>query len=192
VDRQPPLALIQNMKTNTASHFATTGVLGLAAGAGYVGSSILTESSLDRAIAAGMTAALSVLLLPSTHESTGSTDSVIRLGSLTWNQEDFCRNWLITGRTGSGKTAAGIANIMAQLFALGPSRRGEARFADDDPLDHGGNDMILAPDRFAQGKLKLFQTVHVRSSHHQGVSRGWRVGLTADPAARSFVATAGS
>jgi hypothetical protein len=35
---------------------------------------------------------------------------------MTWNLEDFCRNWLITGRTGSGKTAAGIANIMAQLF----------------------------------------------------------------------------
>ncbi len=38
----------------------------------------------------------------------------------------FCRNWLITGRTGSGKTAAGIANIMAQLFRHVPGWGGLA------------------------------------------------------------------
>ena len=41
---------------------------------------------------------------------------VLRLGGLTWSMEDFVRGWLITGRTGSGKTQSGINSITFQIF----------------------------------------------------------------------------
>jgi len=106
-----------NVNSSLSSQLANAGVIGLAAGTGYFGASMFTDRFVDQAIAAGMSAALSTLLLSSSGKVTASSDVIVRLGSLTWNIEDFSRNWLITGRTGSGKTAAGIANIMAQLFA---------------------------------------------------------------------------
>ncbi len=36
---------------------------------------------------------------------------VARLGGLTWHQSQFCRGWLITGSSGSGKTTSGINQI---------------------------------------------------------------------------------
>ncbi len=41
---------------------------------------------------------------------------VLRLGGLSWSMEDFVRGWLITGRTGSGKTQSGINTITFQIF----------------------------------------------------------------------------
>jgi hypothetical protein len=41
---------------------------------------------------------------------------VVRLGGLSWSMEDFVRGWLITGRTGSGKTQSGINTITFQIF----------------------------------------------------------------------------
>jgi hypothetical protein len=45
-----------------------------------------------------------------------SAKIVLRLGGLAWSMEDFVRGWLITGRTGSGKTQCAINRITYQMF----------------------------------------------------------------------------
>jgi len=41
---------------------------------------------------------------------------VAKLGNLTWRRNQFCRGWLITGDTGSGKTSSGINQLAHQVF----------------------------------------------------------------------------
>ena len=41
---------------------------------------------------------------------------VARLGGLKWKRNQFCRGWLITGDTGSGKTRSGINQLLFQVF----------------------------------------------------------------------------
>ena len=50
------------------------------------------------------------------HKST-----VVKLGGLRWNRADFCRGWLITGDTGSGKTRSGITPLLHQVFQNEPT-----------------------------------------------------------------------
>ena len=45
-----------------------------------------------------------------------SGNSIVRIGGLSWTMEDFVRGWLITGRTGSGKTQSAINSLTFQLF----------------------------------------------------------------------------
>ena len=45
---------------------------------------------------------------------------VARLGGLVWTRSDFCRGWLITGDTGSGKTRSGITPLLFQVFQNEP------------------------------------------------------------------------
>ncbi|MEI6715764.1 MAG: type IV secretion system DNA-binding domain-containing protein [Verrucomicrobiota bacterium] len=45
---------------------------------------------------------------------------IVQLGGLTWTREDFCRGWLITGDTGSGKTRSGITPLLYQVFKNEP------------------------------------------------------------------------
>ena len=46
---------------------------------------------------------------------------MVKLAGVTWTPEDFCRGWLITGRTGCGKTQSGINNITYQCFLNCPN-----------------------------------------------------------------------
>lgn len=46
---------------------------------------------------------------------------VAQLGGLTWKRNQFCRGWLITGDTGSGKTSSGINQLAHQVFQNEPT-----------------------------------------------------------------------
>jgi type IV secretion system coupling TraD/TrwB family protein len=46
---------------------------------------------------------------------------VARLGGLTWRRNQFCRGWLITGDTGSGKTSSGVNQLAHQVFQNEPT-----------------------------------------------------------------------
>lgn len=46
---------------------------------------------------------------------------VVQLKGFAWKQEDFCRGWLITGDTGSGKTRSGINQLLFQVFQNDPA-----------------------------------------------------------------------
>ena len=45
---------------------------------------------------------------------------IVRLKGFAWKYEDFCRGWLITGDTGSGKTRSGINQLLFQVFRNDP------------------------------------------------------------------------
>ncbi|MEO6787180.1 MAG: hypothetical protein ABI318_13700, partial [Chthoniobacteraceae bacterium] len=45
---------------------------------------------------------------------------IVKLRGLSWTREDFCRGWLITGDTGSGKTRSGITPLLYQVFKNEP------------------------------------------------------------------------
>jgi len=45
---------------------------------------------------------------------------VAKLGGLKWKRNQFCRGWLITGDTGSGKTSSGINQLVHQVFQNEP------------------------------------------------------------------------
>jgi hypothetical protein len=41
---------------------------------------------------------------------------VCRIGNLYWTMEDFVRGWLVTGKTGSGKTSSGLCTLLSEVF----------------------------------------------------------------------------
>lgn len=50
----------------------------------------------------------------------GSGKAIVKLKSLHWSRADFCRGWLITGDTGSGKTRSGVTQLLYQVFKNEP------------------------------------------------------------------------
>src|SRR4029077_13248315 len=53
-------------------------------------------------------------------QSGQSRPTILRLAGFKWTKEDFCRGWLITGDTGSGKTSSGILTIAEQVYRNDP------------------------------------------------------------------------
>lgn len=91
----------------------------LAVVAGWYGSTVLMEPWNLVAIGGGIAIALTVILTASAQPDRHSP-VVARLGGMTWTMEDFCRGWLITGDTGSGKTRSGITPLLYQVFKNSP------------------------------------------------------------------------
>lgn len=51
---------------------------------------------------------------------TATSPVIVTLAGLKWTRADFCRGWLITGDTGSGKTRSGITPLLYQVFQNEP------------------------------------------------------------------------
>lgn len=58
----------------------------------------------------------SVLVAVFFSQFTKKTQWTCKLGNLTWDRNAFCRGWLITGSTGSGKTQCAINILLHQVF----------------------------------------------------------------------------
>ncbi|MCI0540625.1 MAG: type IV secretion system DNA-binding domain-containing protein [Verrucomicrobiales bacterium] len=70
-------------------------------------------------LAAGLAAMLTVLVLLVLSRSKGQV--VACLKGLKWRRNTFCRGWLITGDTGSGKTSSGVNQLAHQVFRHEPT-----------------------------------------------------------------------
>lgn len=70
---------------------------------------------------AGVFFVCAILLLLCRKGSGLKTRVVVRLAGFSWTRADFCRGWLITGDTGSGKTRSGITPLLFQIFQNEPT-----------------------------------------------------------------------
>ncbi len=70
---------------------------------------------LGAVVAAGAAGCLAFSALWSSRKA-----AVVELAGFRWTRADFCRGWLITGDTGSGKTRSGITPLLFQVFKNEP------------------------------------------------------------------------
>ncbi|NQZ56817.1 MAG: type IV secretory system conjugative DNA transfer family protein [Lentisphaeraceae bacterium] len=75
-----------------------------------------TASRLEIIAVSASCLSLPLLLKPGKKEKV-----IVRLGKIGFSMRDLCRHMLITGETGSGKTAGAIKSICRQLFINEPS-----------------------------------------------------------------------
>ncbi|MEI9898138.1 MAG: hypothetical protein WDN28_30855 [Chthoniobacter sp.] len=68
----------------------------------------------------GLVAAVLALGVWLALRGSASNPVVVKLAGLKWTRADFCRGWLITGDTGSGKTRSGITPLLYQIFQNEP------------------------------------------------------------------------
>jgi len=98
---------------------------------------------------------------------------VLRFRGLAWSMEDFVRGWLITGRTGSGKTQCAINAVTHQVFQNVPHWGGvcldqkglywEILMKMATSFGHEG-DLTLLQTRLL-GKDELWRPVHTIKYH---------------------------
>src|SRR5213083_476871 len=87
------------------------------------------RTSIDRMLFSGFTltpgkivtailivTAFAILLIPE-----NNSKAVACLRGLRWKRSQFCRGWLITGDTGSGKTSSGVNQLAHQVFQNEPT-----------------------------------------------------------------------
>src|SRR5262245_1977419 len=81
-----------------------------------------TASALasDKRLLLILAASLLILLIVFLTWPRSRSPYVARLKRLTWKRAQFCRGWLITGDTGSGKTTSGVNQLAHQLFKSEP------------------------------------------------------------------------
>ena len=98
-------------------NFVNAIIAALSLAAGYYSLQILDAPAAPAlATAFGLLAAFALTLPAAQRKS----KVIVRLSGLSWTREDFCRGWLITGDTGSGKTRSGITPLLYQVFKSEP------------------------------------------------------------------------
>ena len=96
---------------------------------------------------------------------------VCKIKGFSWNLNDFCRGWLITGKTGSGKTASAIAHIIHQLFQRVRLEKGLKNWGGV-AVDQKGNFFkIIENIARHYGQSQRLVTLQVRP---EGASKSWK------------------
>jgi type IV secretory pathway TraG/TraD family ATPase VirD4 len=86
---------------------------------------------------------------------------VAELGGYTWDKNNFSRHWLITGKTGTGKTVAAIVNLQDSLFKHDPhsdAQRGWGGVCVDDKGTYWEFIQAIAEYHGRKDDLVLLQT----------------------------------
>lgn len=98
------------------------GNLILAVGSAGAAFALWPYAGLARGVAGGFAVLClwQVYCAASGSRRTGSS-VVLRLGGFSWRMEDFCRGWLITGQTGTGKTAGALNAMLWQVSKRCPN-----------------------------------------------------------------------
>lgn len=112
-----------------------------------------------------MTFGLTIIIIVCiSHKKQRKLPIVCRLAGLSWDVNDFCRGWSITGKTGSGKTESAIKQMMFQVFKNYPRWGGLA-------IDQKGDFYVLM-EGFVN-RLKIKNKLIVLKTRPEGTPENW-------------------